>query len=190
MRLLLILLLLFCYVGHSQMLLNSYRYAISCIDPYPSNPNPQLNLANASAFCEDETADVPTNGGTDNQISPIGATVSSVTDANDYGTRALEVTATGTSGARNRHYFTLINGQVYQYTIVYKMQTGTNGRWRFVEGSSDAANRFFSSSSWAVESGEFTATTTRLGVEVYSINTLGSVGDKARYKFYLTQKND
>lgn len=164
------------------MLINSYSYAVSCIDTYPSNPNGQLNLANASAFCADETADVPANGGGNNNISPIGATVAAVTDASSYGTRALEVTATGTSGARNRHYFDLINGEIYQYTIVYRMQTGTDGRWRFVEGSSDTSNRFFSSSTYAVESGEFTATTTRLGVEVYSINSSGSVGDKADRK--------
>lgn len=173
--------------GQRDLLIAS-RQQVSC-DPSASNPNPQLVTGNATAYCDDEANAAPATGGGNGQNNPTGATVASVADnGSGYGDYALEITALDGTSDRNRHYFTVTSGEIYEYRISVRMVTGTSGRFYFFN-TTTTESTFFSSTSWAEYTGEVTASSTSLRLEVWAANS-GSAGDKSRYKFSLKLKDD
>jgi len=161
----------------------------SC-DPLAANPNSNMITGHAAAYCTDEANSTPTTGGGNGEFNLTGATLASISStASGRGDYVLEVTAVdGTSDFANINH-TLVNGEIYEYYMVYRSKTGSSHRYKFQNGNPDDSNHFFTNTTFVEESGEFTANSTTFDLRWYAASS-GSAGDKIEFKFYMKLKND
>lgn len=165
----------------------------SCVDPFPGNPNPQIFVNHALAYCDDEVNSLVPSGTGNNQLNENGATQTNIaTTGNDHGDYAIRATATDAVNGRNQVYATLVVGEVYQWAVAYRIESGASQRrYKFQTGNPDTSSYGFTNTVWNYASGEFTADGTTMQFRMYATSdTGGNIGDEVDWKFYMKLKND
>ena len=171
--------------GEEELLVSIQQSSTTYL-PHPNdnNANPEVNTGDASAFLPDEVNAVP------DLQNNFGVTELSIADTtNGYGEYVGALRANDGSNDRGQLGLPVENGSTYNWYLIYRMEQGTKGRFRWAAGSADGDDNVqnLSATTWTVLSGTVTTSSTNLRPDIYACTT-GAVNDEIWFKLSLEKQ--